>query len=227
MLAPMLRFEPVAFEIEPQARFSAVIVTSANALRAIHDSPALGGLLSLPVFAVGERTAQAARDSGFADVAAAGGDAVSLRDLIVAQARARRLKKSGELLYLAAADRARDLGAELGQLGFNIRAVTVYRMNAVPELPLEVGAACAAGRIEAVLHYSARSARAFLDAARAAGVEISALALPQCCLSEAVAAIVREAGATQVAVARAPDEDALVEALERAVRPRFGPRPEA
>ncbi|MBL4888419.1 MAG: CDP-alcohol phosphatidyltransferase family protein, partial [Candidatus Lindowbacteria bacterium] len=45
--------------------------------------------------------------------------------------------------------------------------------------------------IEAVLHYSRRSARAFLDAARDEGVEISALAIPQCCLSETVASVLR------------------------------------
>ena len=46
-----------------------------------------------------------------------------------------------------------------------------------------------------MLHYSRRSARAFLEAARADGVEISALAVPQCCISANVAAILREAGA--------------------------------
>ena len=46
--------------------YGAVIVTSANALRA-HRSPARGHrLLELPLFAVGEHTAQAARDAGFA-----------------------------------------------------------------------------------------------------------------------------------------------------------------
>ena len=70
-----------------------------------------------------------------------------------------------------------------------------------------------------MLHYSQRSARAFLDAARAAGVEISALAIPQCCISAAVASVVRDAGAMQVVVAATPDENALFEALERALRP--------
>ena len=226
LLAPMLRFEPVAFQIDTDARFEAVIVSSANALRAISESPASAALLDVPLFAVGERTAQAARDNGFTNVTAAGGDAVSLRELIVAQARAKRLKKSGELLYLAAADRARDLGTELGELGFNISTVTVYRMAAASELPPDISAACANGQVEAVLHYSGRSARAFLDAARAAAVEISALALPQCCFSEAVAAIVREGGATQVAVARAPDEDAMFEVLERALQARSGLKPQ-
>ena len=91
-------------------------------------------------------------------------------------------------------------------------------MVPVASLPREVCDAFAANRIEAVLHYSRRSARAFLDAARAGGVEISALSIPQCCISASVAAVVREAGATQVMVAATPDENALFEALERALR---------
>jgi uroporphyrinogen-III synthase len=86
-------------------------------------------------------------------------------------------------------------------------------------LPPDVCDAFAAHGIEAVLHYSRRSARAFLDAARAGGVEISALAIPQCCLSEAIASIVRDAGATQVTVAATPDEKALFDVLDRALSP--------
>jgi len=92
-------------------------------------------------------------------------------------------------------------------------------MIAVKGLPSEARDAFAANQVEAVLHYSQRSARAFLDAARAAGVEISALAIPQCCISATVASVVRDAGATQVVVAATPDENALFEALERALRP--------
>ncbi len=92
-------------------------------------------------------------------------------------------------------------------------------MNPVPELPAAACAAFAANQVDAVLHYSGRSARAFVDASRAGGVEISALAIPQCCISEAVAATVREAGATRVLTARSPDEVALLEALERALHP--------
>jgi uroporphyrinogen-III synthase len=92
-------------------------------------------------------------------------------------------------------------------------------MSPVTSLPREVCDAFAANRIEAVLHYSRRSARAFLDAARAGGVEISALAIPQCCISAEVASVVRDAGATQVMVAASPDENALFMALDRALRP--------
>lgn len=219
LLAPMLRFEPVAFHLDPDRKLSALIVTSANALRALADHPEQTRLLTLPVFAVGERTAQAAREAGFADVTAAGGDASSLRELVLAQARARHLKKTQCLLYLAASDRARDLGDDLGARGFDVATVIAYRMAMIDDLPATASAAFAAGTIEAVLHYSARSARAFLAAIRLAGVEISALGLPHCCISEAVATVLRDGGATQVAVARVPDEDAMVEALARALPP--------
>jgi uroporphyrinogen-III synthase len=219
LLAPMLRFEAVAFQDDADARYGAVIVTSANALRGIEPHLEGSRLLKLPLFAVGEHTASIARSLGFSQVIPAEGGAASLRDAVLAGARAKTLKKTSPLLYLAGADLARDLAGELGERGFNVVTQTTYRMIPVPGLPNDACDAFAASRIEAVLHYSRRSARAFLEAARTAGVEISALAVPQCCLSDAVASIVREAGASQVMVARSPDENALFEALGRALRP--------
>jgi uroporphyrinogen-III synthase len=219
LLAPMLRFEPVAFHDDIDARYGAVIVTSANALRGIEPHLTGSRLLKLPLFAVGEHTAAAARRVGFTNVIPANGDATALRDLMLSSVKAKVLKKASTLLYLAGADLARDLAGELGERGFSVVTYTTYRMIPVSSLPREVADAFATNRIEAVLHYSRRSARAFLEAARAAGVEISALAVPQCCISDAVALIVRDAGATQVMVARAPDENALFETLARALRP--------
>jgi uroporphyrinogen-III synthase len=229
MLAPMLRFEPVAFHDDEDARYGAVIVTSANALRGIaphlqdsrlQDSRLQGSrLLKLPLFAVGEHTASAAHRAGFDNVIPANGDAASLRDSVLASVKAKELKKASPLLYLAGADLARDLAGELGERGFTVVTRTTYRMIPVSSLPREACDAFAASGIEAVLHYSRRSARAFLDAARAGGVEISALAIPQCCISAAVASVVREAGATQVMAAASSDENALFEVLDRALRP--------
>jgi len=248
LLAPMLRFEPVALPDEPTADYAAVIVTSANALRAVEPQLAEYGLLGLPLFAVGERTAAAARKAGFGSVISADGDGADLRDLVVAQAgkwakdkksdkKSERQSKTGKskdkkskaekinsarpLLYLAGAELSRDLASELVEHGLDVVTRTTYRMVASQGLPREACDAIAANQVEAVLHYSARSARAFLDAVRSAGVEISALAVRQCCISATVAAILREAGATQVTVASSPDENALLGMLDRALRPRM------
>ena len=219
--APMLRFEPVPFQDDLDASHGAVLATSANALRAIAAHLADSRLLKLPLFAVGEHTASVAREVGFGEVIAAKGDAGALRDLVVAAVKSKQLKKASTLLYLAGADLARDLAGELGEKGFTVVTHTTYRMIPASSLPREICDAFVANRIEAVLHYSRRSARAFLDAARSGGVEISALALPQCCISATVAAILRDAGATQVMAAAQPDENALFEALGRALRTRL------
>jgi uroporphyrinogen-III synthase len=234
LLAPTLRFEAVAWPDDPAADYAGVIITSANALRAVEPQLAERGLLGLPLFAVGERTASAARRVGFGTVISADGDAADLRDLVLAKAgkfaetekskefrKSKESKKSGQarpLLYLAGAELSRDLTAELGRHDIDVVTRITYRMVASPGLPREACDAIAANQVEAVLHYSARSARAFLDAIRAAGVEISALAVRQCCISAAVAAILREAGATRVTVASSPDENALLGMLDRALR---------
>jgi uroporphyrinogen-III synthase len=216
LLAPMLRFEPVAFPDDSDAPYGAVIVTSANALRAIETRLQGSPWLKLPLFAVGEPTARAAHAAGFIQVISANSDALGLRELILAAVKAKTLKKTNPLLYLAGADLARDLPGELGERGLTVVTQTTYRMVAVPNLPVEASRAFATDQIEAVLHYSRRSARAFIEAVRAAGVEISALSLPQCCLSAGIATVLRDAGAARLSVASSPDEGALFVALKSA-----------
>ena len=222
LLAPMLRFEPVGLPDDAGADYAAIIVTSANALRAVESQLAAHRLLDLPLFAVGDRTAAVARQAGFATVISADGNAADLRELVLAEisnkVKNKKLRTVRPVLYLAGADLSRDLAGELAEGGLNVVTRTTYRMAASSVLPRETCDAIAANRVEAVLHYSVRSARAFLDAVRAAGVEISALAVQQCCISANVAAILREAGATHVTVASSPDENALLGTLDRALR---------
>jgi uroporphyrinogen-III synthase len=217
LLAPALRFEPVPLPEGLEADHDAIIVTSANALRAIVPQLTDHPLLTLPLFAVGEQTALAARRAGFGEVISADGDASALRELVSASMRASPAGAAPALLYLAGADTARDLAGELGARGFDVVTQITYRMVPIASLPRETCDAFAANGVDAVLHYSTRSAQAFLTAARVAGVEISALAIPQCCISSSVAQVLREAGAARVTVAASPNENALMEALSRSI----------
>jgi uroporphyrinogen-III synthase len=221
LLAPMLRYEPLAVELEPEANYKAILVTSSNALRAVQPVLTHSRLIQLPLFAVGEHTAATARAMGFGTVIAAGGDAAHLRDRVLESVRAKVLKKKDRLLYLAGADLARDLPGELEKHELQLTTKTTYRMVALSMLPRSICEAFAKHEIEAVLHYSRRTAAAFLESVRNGGIEISALAVPQYCLSANIAAVLHEAGATQVKVAATPDENALFEALERALPSRL------
>src|ERR1700730_7375224 len=126
LLAPMLRFEPVAFHDDADAHYGAVICTSPNAWRGIYPHLAGTRLLRLPLFAVGAHTAAAAQRAGFHNVIPASGDAAGLRDCVLAGVKAKELKKASTLLYTAGADLARDLAGELGERGFTVVTHTTY-----------------------------------------------------------------------------------------------------
>lgn len=215
VLAPMLVFQSLPFRHDSSAKYRGVILSSTNAIRAIAAHPMLAQLQALPVFAVGATTAQAARDAGFRDVRAAEGDANALRELIAANVPRTR---GSTLLYPSAADVSRDLKGELGLRGIEVVALPVYRMAAIDEFSASAQDAFAHNAIEAVSHYSRRSALAFVSATRRAGLEISALALPQVCLSDQIAAALRDAGAERAVVAKAPNETELLDALEQVLR---------
>ncbi|WP_068077226.1 uroporphyrinogen-III synthase [Novosphingobium lentum] len=60
---PLFRIEPVLWQAPPPSGYAGLLVGSANVFR--HGGKQLAGLASLPVMAVGDTTAQAARDAGF------------------------------------------------------------------------------------------------------------------------------------------------------------------
>lgn len=207
LLAPLMRVEPIAADLSGQ--WSAIAITSANAPGAIASLPARSRLLALPLFAVGERSAAAARDAGFTNVEAAGGD---MHDLVLLIAE--RHRDTMPLLYLAGEDRAADLVGELARHGIATEMRVVYRAATAP-LPPALIDALRAGTVDAVLHYSKRSAENYLAGARAAGIESDALAVRHLCLSAQVAAPLQATGAPRIAVAKHPEEAALIELLGR------------
>ena len=212
VLAPLLRTEPVAFAL-PDERFSAVVLTSANAARAIADHPRRAQLTAMPAFTVGRRTAEAARAVGFRAVHSADGDKGDLVALLRADlVRTQSDTHGAPLLYLAGEDRAGDLAqGDLAQAGLSVCTVVVYRAVKAARFPPEVAAALARGAIDGVLHFSARSAEAYLDCAAHGGIRGEALAPVHYCLSRQVAAPLAAAGAAAVRIAARPDETAMLE----------------
>ena len=197
LVAPLLRIEPVEHaEIGP-GPFMALLVTSANAAPAIAHHERFAQLRALPVFAVGDRSAEAMGAAGFADVTSAQGDVADLAALV-----ASRLKAGASLLYLAGADRSGDLAGVLSGRGFAL-------------LPAAV-AAMAEG-IEGVLHFSRRSSEMYVNAARASGLQDHAVkGLIHFCMSAQVAEPLIQAGAADTRVAPEPAEAALLALIPEA-----------
>lgn len=108
---PLFEIEPVAWEAPEPGGFDGLLLTSANAVRC--GGERLQALHGLKVYAVGEATAAAARNAGFA-IAATGETGV---DALLGS-----IEPSLRLLHLCGADRREP--AEAPQ---QITRVTVYR----------------------------------------------------------------------------------------------------
>jgi uroporphyrinogen-III synthase len=201
LVAPLMHIETIAADLAGE--FAAVVITSANAIRGL--TPAQREkLTSLPMFVVGARTAKAARAAGFSNVISADGDGGDLAELVARQC------KGETVLYLAGADRAFDLEEELRRMGVTANTVVVYRAVTVP-YPAALTNALRIGAVDAVLHFSKRSAENYVAGSHAAAIELSQM---HACLSAQVAAPLLAAGASDVRVASRPDEAALLELIE-------------
>lgn len=85
IIAPASEIHPLPWDMPPAHDFDAIMITSANALRMANKSQtkdALRQYSHLPLFAVGQATAQLARDMGFTIAAIGKGGAKALWPLI-------------------------------------------------------------------------------------------------------------------------------------------------
>src|ERR1700738_3415389 len=123
-IAALLRIESIPAAELDRGPWSALVVTSANALRAIEWHPRRAALLELRVFAVGPRTAAAARAAGFLDVIEAGGNVQELTEQIRASAKAQSESRD-PLLYLAGQDRSGDPAGDLAADGLLVVTAVV------------------------------------------------------------------------------------------------------
>ncbi|MRL68800.1 uroporphyrinogen-III synthase [Brevundimonas sp. SPF441] len=193
IVAPLLSLETLTPPVPDLASFAALAFTSINGVAAF---AALTPRRDRPVFAVGDATAQAAHDAGFADVRSASGD---LRDLarLIASAIA-----SPAVLVPQAETPAGDFTAALTAAGARnvaIHSLTVYRA-------IETSAA-EPSLFDAVLIHSPRAGKALAKRGHDA-LAHSVLA----CISPAAAAPLVALGLTPV-VAKSPDETSLLTIL--------------
>lgn len=183
----------------------ALVFTSLNGVAAFAAREAGRGW---PVFAVGDATAEAARQAGFRMVRSAAGDVHALAALII-RAHDRR---AGPVLIAGAREPAGDLTGALVAGGVDARSAALYAaLDAPGRRGLE---ALRAGRLDGVLIHSPRAAHRLAALAHADAALAAPLAsLSVFCISQAAAAPLRALGPHRLAVAAAPDETALLSLL--------------
>jgi len=207
ILAPLSEIELLSEVDAKRGPWTAILLTSANGLWGITSTFGWDKKWhGIPIFAVGDVTAKVARAMGFVDVTSASGNVNDLVNLI-----ATRLQPPARLLYLAGEERSGDLSGALRAKNFEVDLVVVYRFLTARVLP-EPAASALTSDIDAVLHFSRDAAETFLEAASNSNLLEAALNKPiHFCLSEQVAAPLRQAGAARIQVAARPNQDTLLE----------------
>lgn len=187
---------------------SALIVTSAEALRALAG---IGSGLKInrdiQLFAVGEKTAAAARSAGFSNIQIGSGDGEGLAELIASKLESPDFR----LLYLAGKPRAGSLESRLEKLGLPVRVAEIYEMTPVEYRPEEIDAWLRTQPPHAVLLYSRENAFRFFEIFERYAFSFSETAF--LCISSRTADAVPTAFRLNVRIAESPDENALLALL--------------
>ncbi|MEC9346938.1 MAG: uroporphyrinogen-III synthase [Pseudomonadota bacterium] len=193
----------------------ALLATSRNGVRALARATPRR---DIPLCAVGRSTAALARESGFGRVEDADGD---VADLVAMVGRLFR-PGDGALYHAAGSELAGDLSGDLRRQGFTVQREVLYHAEAARTLLPATRDALDAGRIDAVLFFSPRSAQGFVSLVTEAGLEHRCSRLLACCISERAATAARALPFRTVRTAAAPNQDALLALLDD--RPEKGDR---
>lgn len=182
-----------------------ILATSANGIRALARRCSAR---NVPVFAVGPQTTKEARETGFSVVRDADGDATALAEAITRWTTPER----GPLLHATGIDGAGRLAGLLEGRGFEVRTETLYSVAALP-LSQDALIAMKMGKIDAVALYSPRTARLFRDVVTGEDLAGKMKSMIAVCISQAAADALSPLAFSEVRIASAPNQDAMLACL--------------
>jgi uroporphyrinogen-III synthase len=208
IIDPLLAIRLIPQAAVDLAGVAALLFTSSNGARAF---AAASPRRDLPVFAVGDATAAAARDLGFAEIASAAGNVDDLAALVASSLT----PGGGALLHPSGSIVAGDLAGRLGAAGFSVRREALYVAEPAAALAAETVAALRNDALDAAFFFSPRTAARFVTLARDAAVGGACRRIAAFCLSQAVAAMLDPLPWGQIIVAGSPSQAALLAAFDR------------
>ncbi len=204
IVEPMLEivFGPAPEGLHPKG----LIVSSKNGVRALAAWPDATRWHGLPLFAVGDETAEAARAEGFRSVTSASGTSEELAALVTRDFPAAK----GLLLYVAAAERTPTLEVRLSEAGYDLATAVAYRAMPALALTTEAVAALDAGEVDGILLFSRRAAEALRGLLPRSGLRLAVREIDVFALSEKTAGGFAGVAARSIKVAPHADAESLL-----------------
>nr|WP_321455237.1 uroporphyrinogen-III synthase [uncultured Cohaesibacter sp.] len=205
--SPVMDIVPLSF-ILPDTDWQALVVTSRNGLRML-SSDDVGRFQDVPLYCVGERTAELARQLRFSNVAVVAATSAALAEQLIRQL----IPQRGPVLYLAGKIRSGSVDRDLKDHGFSVCLQEVYEMRKRARFSQEAFEAIVSHNLHGVLVYSARTCRILLSLLEQYGLRDHLDNVIFYCLSPAVALPLKGLGYPLV-VAKSPNERSLLECLD-------------
>ncbi len=151
VVAPFMKIRRRAPDVPDDVQ--AMLVSSGNAIAVLP-------VRDVKLLAVGDATAQRAREAGFADVRSAGRDGAALVELAISTVR----PQDGPLLLAIGARQGVNTAKALRRAGFNVMRRVAYEAVPVRDFPAEAEAVVRDGSLHAAMFLSAETAGAFVRA---------------------------------------------------------------
>ncbi len=203
-VAPLLTITPVAVTLPPADHIGAIVIASR------HAAPPLAARYhALPLFAVGDATAEAARSHGFTQVMSADGDAEALAALVAWSG----LPRARPLLLAAGLGQGQSLMQRLVEAGFVVERREVYAARPVAALPEAARAMIGANRAGGVLLFSRETALCLRRVVQEPDLLAGFPKLDLAAISGAVAEAARGLPWRSIRVAMTPTENAVLALL--------------
>lgn len=173
-------FHPHFFPIPTLSNPQALLITSKNAIRALEGRE---DLKHLPLYAVGDKTAELAQHMGFAKVLSASGTTEELLKCV----RERAGQNNGILYHLSGEIIKGDMVDTLRQIGFQAERHVVYRIQDAVNLPTALCAKLKTHTISHVIFCSPRTTITFTKLLKESRLENVTCSMTALCLSQEVA----------------------------------------
>jgi uroporphyrinogen-III synthase len=218
-LAPMTEYVDTEAAVPDLNGYQGIVFTSAQAVNLFAQDHAER---SPVVFAVGDATAQAASKAGFHRVYSANGSGDDVAGLIRSKKNDLHIRR---VLHLCGEDTAQDLGPALISDGISVDRVPIYKARFMDELPADVGRALAEGDVSTVTLFSARTAANFARLLQQRDLKGVSADLEAVCLSDRVAAEIRELPWRSIRVAKNPHLESVLDILRAKEEGRSGNAP--
>ncbi len=208
VVEPLIAVADSGVTLPDLAGVQAILCTSANGARALARA---GTERGVPLFAVGEATAAAARSEGFRHVESAGGDVEDLAYLV----RQRLAPQAGRLLHVAGSTVAGDLAAALAADGFTVERATLYEAQAATALTPATARLIADGQFDFALFFSPRTAAIFSRLVEDTELSAGLRRTVAVSISAAADAMLTDLPFRERLTARAPTQAALLDLIDQ------------